>query len=287
MRTSEALALVLLIVTGACTTSEPAATTTTNVPPIPATTSTTTTTTPSSEPCPTDEAFVEGGVVEEVEQPADDSNAIGRIGWSMLAECEVFTFSFQTSEGAPATTPPPLRIVYLDSQQILRIYVDADSTMVVDQLVETPLVDRLFVVRGLDDRMFIDLHLAAPAQARAQVDLSPARLVLYLQPGLIPFEGIATVGDRVVVISPLPGARTERLLQVSGYTRIHTEVKVIATAGGTLVGQTSTTPQDHPSTWREFVTTIDLPVQDISLFVGEQKAEDGSLKGVTISLDAP
>lgn len=290
MRTAWVAAVVLIALVASCVEPEtPAATTTTSTTVAETRAGTTTTSLPATDACPLDgAAFHEGGVVETWEQAASDSRAIGRIAWRVNPDCEVLAIWFQTAEGAPATTPPSAEVAYLQSQQIIRVHLDVAATSLIDQLVETPLVDRLFVVRGVDGDFFVDLHLASPAQARARVDTSPARLLVYLQPGLVPFQGTAAVGDRVVVTVPLAGSAAQRVLQVSGYARTgEAEVIVIATAGGTLVSQDSATAADQTGAWGEFRATIDLPARDISLFVGEQRPNDGSLTGVTVSLTAP
>lgn len=201
--------------------------------------------------------------------------------------CERFTLRFETPEGAPATTPPAIQIEFLESRQVLRVWSDAEATVVTDQVVETPLVDRLFVVRSLDGGMFIDFHLNHPAQAGAEVSTSPARLTVDLEAGIEPFETRAVVGTNTVVTSPDPG---EELVdgagvEVSGYARVfEANVLVSATIGSQVVAESITTAADWSETWGEFNTTIQLPQGEVTLFVGEESAEDGSPIGSMLSL---
>lgn len=160
-----------------------------------------------------------------------------------------------------------------------------EATVITDQLVETRLVDRIYVVRSLEGGMFIDFHLAEPTQARVEAVVSPARLVLILKPGLVPLSGFSSMGDRVVVTSPPAGITVDPFLTVSGYSRtFEANVLLIATVGNDVVVERSTTAADWTETWGEFRSTISLPRGSISLFVGESRAQDGMLEGVTVSL---
>ncbi|MFQ5524435.1 MAG: Gmad2 immunoglobulin-like domain-containing protein [Acidimicrobiia bacterium] len=286
MRRNLIAGIAFALVLAACS---PATVPTTTSPASPATTTTTTvpvtTTKGPAGTCPGEGAFKEGGRVARVPQPNSDATTLGRISWDTSKGCEIFTFTFETAQGAPATTPPSVRAAHLETFQILRIYLDIEATTITDQLVETPLVDRLFVVRSLDGGMFVDLHLASPAQARVKLAKSPASLTLFLQPGENPFDGAATAGDLVVVASPPSGAEVDQQVTVIGYSRtFEANVLFIATAGDEIVAETFTTAADWVETWGEFRTSLQLPPGEISLFVGEESPRDGTLEGVTISL---
>lgn len=237
--------------------------------------------------CPEDTGFVEAGRVMRVDQPTSDTGTLGLISWAADDGCERLTVEFETTEGAPATTPPTVVVDFLESRQILRAWTDLDSTVVTDQLLETSLVDRLFVVRDLDGGMFLDLHLKGPVRARAVVSNSPARLTLEIEPGAQPFVSTAFVTGNVVVITP--GAGTEAVagaaLDVTGYARtFEASVLVMATVGDRVVSETTTTAGDSRGTWGEFRTSIRVPPGELSLFVGEESLTDGSGSGATINL---
>ena len=220
-----------------------------------------------------------------IEQTSSDSSMIGLISWEAEEACETFTVTFETSEGAPATTPPGVEVVYVDGAPVIRIALDTEQTVITDQLVETDLVERLYVVRALDGGMFIDLHLAAPAQAHVAVENSPARLVLDLQPGIVEYPTSAAISAIAVLVAPLDEAIVPADVEVEGYTRtFESNVMIIATSGDHVVAEENTTAADSVETWGEFRMSLTLPTGDVSLFVGDQSPEDGSLEGVTISL---
>jgi hypothetical protein len=290
MRSLARLALVLIV---ACAPAAGGGSTVTTGPPSTTGTPLPTTSTvpigPTQAPagCPEDDGFVDGGRVLRLDQPTSDTNTLGLISWMAVEGCEQFTFRFETTEGAPATTPPTIVADFSDSRQVLSVWTAADSSVVTDQLVESPLVDRMFVVRGLAGGMYIDLHLESPAQARAEVSNSPARLTVHLEPGIDPFDSTAVYGPSVVVTGP--GAGTQAVagipLDVTGYARtLEANVVIVATIGGQLVAETTATAADSTETWGEFSTPILLPPGEVSLFVGEPGLVEGEPIGVTIDL---
>ncbi len=134
--------------------------------------------------------------------------------------------------------------------------------------------------------MFVDLHLAGPSQARAEVRNSPAGLTVELQTGIQPFTGAATIADQVVVVEPSPEAETGTPVEVRGYARtFEGTVLVIATSVGDSARQ-STQAADWAETWGEFQTSIDVPIGPTSLFVGEESPDDGSLVGIVVNITA-
>jgi hypothetical protein len=264
----------------------PLATTTTTTTPITSTTTpTSTTTSASTVGCPEDPAFVDRGRVLRLDQPASDTNRLGRIGWQVDQGCERFGIDFETTEGAPATTPPTVVVDFLPSRQVLRVWTDVESTVITDQLVETGLVNRLYVARALDGGMFVDFHLSAPAQARVAISNSPARMSLELHPGTDPLAAPAVVTDRVVVVGPAVGVETGTVLEVTGYARVfEANLLIIATMGTEVVAQANTTAADGTDTWGEFRAPLTVPVGQISLFVGEEDAGNGQMTGATLDL---
>jgi hypothetical protein len=269
-------------ISGTTTTSATAPTTTTG-----AIATTIVATTEAPPRCVEELDFVESGQVARIDQPSSDANILGLISWDGDEGCERFRLDFETNEGAPATTPPSVIVEFLDSGQILRIHLDLERTVLTDQLVETALVDRLYVVRSLDGGLFVDLHLVAPSQARATVRNSPAGLTVELQMGIQPFTGAATISDQAVVLEPSPSGETDRTVEVSGYARtFEATVLVIATSAGEAVAETNTQAADWVETWGEFRTSIDVPPGTISLFVGEEGPSDGALAGAIVEITA-
>lgn len=284
-------ALIALLLVTACTglmggsTTAPTTTPSTATS-VPSTTGAGPTTLIVSDGCPDEVDFVESGQVVRVDQPTSDTSILGLMSWQEAGGCERFMLEFETDEGAPATTPPSVAVEFLASGRILRIHLGLDTTVLADQLVETTLVDRLYVVRALDSGMFVDLHLSSPALARAFVRNSPAALNVELHMGIQPFTGATTIAENVVVLEPSPGAETDRTVEVSGYARtFEGTVVVIATSDGESSEHT-TQAADWIETWGEFQTSLELPVGPSSLFVGEEDPADGSLEGVTVVVTA-
>lgn len=244
-----------------------------------------TSTLPPVVECPGVGDFEEGRGIADIPGEGSDSRTIGRISWDTSDQCETFHFEFETSEGAPATTVPEINVDHLESFQVVRISMDVGDTVVTDQLVETNLVDRLFVVRSLSGGMFVDLHLASPAAVRVAASSSPARLSLDLRPGFVPFAGQSTVHDRIVLTSPVAGAEVGPNVQFLGYSRtFEANVLAIVTQGGEVISRTSTTAADYLETWGGYRVQLDLPPGDVSVFLGEESPDDGSLDGVTVDL---
>ncbi len=243
------------------------------------------TTVPLVPGCPEGAEFTEGGHVGRINQALSDSDTIGSISWEVSESCETYTISFETSEGAPATTPPTTIVDYLGNTPIVRVRVGTAATVITDQLVETGLVERLYVVRSLDGGMFVDFHLAAPAQARVEVDTSPAAVRLALQPGIVEHPIQPLIAALTVVVDPLAGDTVSSPVEITGYSRtFEANVLLIATSGGEVVAQEHTTSADYLETWGEFRASIELPVGSFSVFVGDASPEDGTLQGVTLTL---
>lgn len=275
--------LALALFGGACTGNATTSTTTTTLAtttiPVP------TSTLPPVVECPGEGEFEEGGGIAEFDATGSDSSTIGRISWERSDRCETFHFDFETSEGAPATTVPAITVDHLESFQVVRVSMDIDASVITDQLVETGLVERLYVVRALDDSMFVDLHLSEPAAARASILSSPARLSIELRPGFVPFVGASTIDDQFVLVSPPDEAEVQSPTQIVGYSRTDEDtVLVLVTQAGSVVAETETTAPDSSAAWGEFRLNLSLPPGEISVFLGQRSPEDGSLEGINVDL---
>ncbi len=286
MRTLPAL-VALLLLTG-CS-ANGGAVTTTSAPETPSTTTVPPSTLPPVVECPGIGDFAEGRGIADMDGQESDTRRLGRISWDISDQCETFLFEFETSEGAPATSGPDIRVDHLESFQVVRINMEVDSAVITDQLVETNLVERLYVVRALSGGMFVDLHLSAPAAVRASASSSPARLSIDLRPGFVPFSGGSTVGEKVVLTSPTSDAdvAAAATTQFLGYARtFEANVMAIATQDGRVVAETNTTAADYLQTWGEYRFMIGLPPGPVSVFIGETNPADGSLDGITVDLTA-
>lgn len=242
-----------------------------------------TSTVPPVVECPGAGEFEEGGGIAEIGGEGTDSTSLGRISWRVSDRCESFAFEFETAQGAPATTVPSLSVAHLESFQVIRIEMGLSDSIVADQLVETDLVERLYVVGTLDGSSFVDLHLARPAAVRARVSDSPARLTVDLRPGFLDFSGSSTVGDEVVLVSPPAGAEVDPLTSFTGYARSGgSPLGIVVTQGGVVMVEADTLTATSPSGWVEFRHQIALPDGEVSVFVGEQ-GPDGA-DGVSVDL---
>jgi hypothetical protein len=86
-----------------------------------------TSTLPPVVECPGEGEFEEGGGIAEIDATGSDSSTIGRISWETSDRCETLHFDFETSEGAPATTVPAIKVDHLESFQVVRISMDKDA----------------------------------------------------------------------------------------------------------------------------------------------------------------
>lgn len=279
------LLMCLCLVLSACgpPSSGPTTTqqTTSTAPPS----STSTSSPPTAIGCPLDAEFVGTGRIGRVTQPSSDSKTLGLISRHVVDACETFGFDFETDENAPATTPPSIDAEFLDGGGVVRIHLNITSTVITDQVVETDLVERLFVVRALDGTMFVDLHLAKAANARITVSNSPARLALELTPRDGEIGPRAAFDESVVVLTPAADTAVDQEFAVDGYARLfEANVLVIATSGEVVLASENATAADWLETWGEFSTELSVAPGNINLFVGEESPADGSLDGVILNL---
>ncbi|HEX2420603.1 MAG TPA: Gmad2 immunoglobulin-like domain-containing protein [Acidimicrobiia bacterium] len=232
--------------------------------------------------------MVEDGEVASAEGSANDAEQIGAITWETNPECERFTIDFVTAQAAPATSAPPVSAEMIRSSGVLRVFLDLEATSLTDQLVQSGLVDRIYVARQDDRSLFVDFHLAAPARARVSVADSPGQVVVELESGGSEYEGLAAFAQNVVVISPTTGP-VEVPTEVVGYSR-NFEANTIAriSQGGAVLDEDFTTAADWVETWGEYSLMLDPAGSgDAELFVGEQSAQDGSDRGVLIEIELP
>ena len=149
-----------------------------------------------------------------------------------------------------------------------------------------------YVVHALDGSHFLDVHLAGPARADARgtppvQGETNVRLSLAVGGGAIPVQ--APRAKNVVVLEPRDGSVTYPIV-IHGYARtFEANVQAWIEANHEVVAatRTHTTAADWMTTWGEFELTIPSgPEGDITLFVGEESARDGTPLGVRIPLRA-
>jgi len=156
----------------------------------------------------------------------------------------------------------------------------ADSTFT------DPAVSAAYVVHGLSGAYFLDIHVAGPVKASSRPSLLSDRVGVVLGAGGGAVPTPAPRARNVVVLEPRQGAGSYPL-KVRGYARTF-EANVQAWINGSAETKTHTTAADWSTTWGEFELTIPSgPSGDITLFVGEESAQDGTPIGVTIPLRMP
>ncbi len=279
-----------LLVTGCV---EPAATTTTTTT---ATTTTTTTSAPPATgggdvpPCLAGEtAFATAGALAAglLDAPEGDAELVAGLRWTDYGTCERLVVELATAGGAPATEPGGVRAELLRNLGIVRLGLDAKltATAVAERLVDSALIERVYVVRSSRGSLFVDIHLASAALARASVTRLPAAVVLDLQPGGPDLVSRPARSDLVVVVDPT-GDRAEYPLEVSGYSRTFEANVILRLRKANRVDvEEVTTAADYLETWGEFSFQIASgPGGRVEMFVGEDSARDGTEQGVEISL---
>jgi hypothetical protein len=232
--------------------------------------------------------MIEDGAVARVASESSDAEQIGSITWATTPECERFTVDFVTAQAAPATSAPEVTAEWIRSAGVLRVSLDLETTSITDQLVQSNLVDRVYVPRRADRTLFVDFHLLAPALARVSTSSSPGRVLVELSPGGNEYPGLAAFAQNVVVIAPTTGP-VEVPVEISGYSR-NFEANTIAriTQGATVLAEDFTTAADWVETWGEYSLTLDPDAAGLAvLFVGEQSAQDGSDRGLEIDIGLP
>lgn len=190
-------------------------------------------------PCLTPQPpFGDAGEVGRYEPTGSDSALLATIDWHVWPECERFLLSLASPEGAPTLVPPTARLTYFAERGVLRLEMDSqvDTSAISYQLVNTRLVDRLFVVKAPDGGLLVDLYLAEPVSARMIPRSAPATLTLDLRPGGAPFSHRPVVGDRAVLFLPSGREGIHYPFTVDGYLRPGTEeaVAILTGADGTV-----------------------------------------------------
>lgn len=230
--------------------------------------------------------MADAGLLATPAPAASDAEQLAAITWDTDPQCERFSLEFTSAEGAPATTSPLLEANFMRDAAVLRVILDVEVTAVTDQLVQSTLVDRLYVVRQSDRKLFVDFHLSIPALAAVGVSGSPGSIEILLEPGGPAYEGAASFADNVVVVLPAPGPVVVPI-DISGYSRnFEANTVVQVTQDGTVVAEDFTTAADWSETWGEFDIAVSPEGSGpAELFVGEFSAQDGSPRGVVLDIE--
>ena len=209
------------------TTPTTAATTTTTTSPPPPPAVSTSTTGPEETPlqpippCLTEAPFFgETGEIDSYAPTGSDSALLATVDWRIWEGCERFVFSMASLEGAPTLVPPSALLVLFREHGVLRLLLgpEVETSAVSYQLVDSLLVDRLYVLRSPGGGTYVDLHLAEPALARVIPSSGPAMLTVDLRPGGAPFSRPPLVTSRAVLLLP-EGETYQYPFAVAGYLR--------------------------------------------------------------------
>lgn len=271
--------VALVLVAAACGTAVSSTTTTTTT-----TTSTTTTTmaTTTTVGGPCSGNFTSRGPIARIADDGGDAANVTGVISEQLEGCDRTTILLSTASAAPATGAGPVSVEWVDDLGVVRVRLgDVQATAVSDQVLESLVLDRLYVVRGLDGSLFVDLITSQPSSAQARVESDPARVVIELIPSP---DGVATqpVSGGLVVVTTVVPLDPDFPLTIEGYSRTF-EANVLARIDGELVGLT--TAADWVDTWGEFILTIESGPDDPGeLFIGEDSPRDGEPVGVTLAL---
>lgn len=282
--------LLIVIGLGACTFADSAPTTallesagTSSTSPAP-----TTTAPPEPEPvagvgpCAVDSTpFTETGTIGSGGAARSDAAVIESFEWETHDDCERLRMSFSTPEGAPAVATPIVGAEFIRHVGVLRVEFAGGITeaAVVEQLVDTPLIDRVSVFSSVAGNLVADLHLAAPAFARILTEDSPATLLIDLVPGGDDYAAAPVRQADMVVLGPDPAAAGYPIT-ITGYadsSSFESLTGRLEAADGSVVVGTSAVA-DNPRGWGGFAMVFpDGPAGDVTITI-----DDGPTLRLTI-----
>ncbi|KAA3635229.1 MAG: hypothetical protein DWP92_11390 [Armatimonadetes bacterium] len=255
---------------------------------------TTTTTVPSDEICKIgDLRFGTEGLVAALGEDVGDATTISTIRWEDSATCERVVVSFASDSGAPASSLGPTGVSVLAYAGIVRVVLpeSLDTTAVADMLADGDLAHRIFVVRGDEGRIFIDIH-SEPGHtigARASTTSAPSTLII----DIIDVESDSTAAGAIVsptsiVLTPTPGP-TIYPFSVEGYAAPSLEeIRVEVLTEGNLVGNRSLALGGWTDAWQAYDTIVtDGPSGMVDIYVGTVGPEGEPDIGATVTIDLP
>lgn len=241
---------------------------------------------PPPAPClEGDAAFGSEGIVGAVGAASGDARGIAELRWAAHDGCERFVVDLATADGAPAIAVGNTTVAVVASG-ILRIQLPEAVTVtaVADNTFDGDMIERAYVVRDRAGSVFVDLLLAGPVEARASALEAPARVAVDVKPGSKELQSRPAVGVNIVVTTPVAG-EADYPLRVAGYARTFEATVVARIRGEGEQTESFTTATDYLEAWGVFeMEFADGPEGQVEMFAGEDSAEDGSERGVTIPL---
>jgi hypothetical protein len=239
--------------------------------------------------CLAGETFVaDGAITVSGDGGGGDAVEVSDLRWDRHEGCERVVIDLNAETG-PASDAGSVRAEVLREYGVVRITlprIDRAAQDATDAAFDGTLASGAYVVRSADGQfVFVDIHLAAAAEAHVSQLREPARVVVDLRPGGPALAGQPVMATRVVVLEPRGGAATWPL-RVSGYARTF-EANVVARVehNGRDTAEQFTTATSWLEAWGWFSLVIDDgPDGPVVLHVGEYSARDGSWEGARIDL---
>jgi hypothetical protein len=244
---------------------------------------------PGAAVCVQGEPFVAAGEIVVREAGAGDARRVGGLRWEAHAGCERFVIDLHDAGGSPARRAGRVTAAVLREFGVVRVSMRDVETVApdaTDAVFDGELAGSAYAAWSPDGRwVFVDVHLAAAAEAQVSTLDEPARVVVDLRPGGGAVPDRAPRADRVVVLSPRPGTATYPLT-VTGYARtFEANVVVRLAQDGRDALQDFTTATAWADAWGHYTLTIpEGPGGRVVLHVGEHSARDGTWEGVAIPL---
>lgn len=284
-----ALCLAAASCGGGASPEEPAPVSTT-APPDAASTAAPEPTSTTAGPLPSCEGeFASGGALASLGSPRGDGVHIAGVSRFHTGDCERLEVSLTAADGSPSSALPPVEVELMADAGLLRMSFDpaVQTTSITDASFSGGPFHSVYVVRGLDGRLFVDAHLFRSVEAAAEA--GPSRLTVVLRSADGHPSSTPAVSSSTVVTSPARRDGVSYPIAVAGYAR-NFEANVIGfTTGpdGTAGPVYFTSSADYIQTWGEFRLLIeDGPAGPVTLSAGDYDAESGDFHGVQLPLTA-
>lgn len=233
------------------------------------------------------EGFVSEGLVAWLGSANGDASHVSGIFLEQVGECERLRVTLTAAGGTPATALPLAEVELIPEAGRLRARFDPEvwSTAITDTLLEGELVDRVYVVRGLDGRKFVDVHLTEGVDARAMTGDDPSHVLIDFRRNGVPLTARPAVSRFTVVTGPV-GGRASYPIAVKGYSRTFEANVVGFVSRDGEAGETYfTSAAGYIETWGEFRLAVeDGPTGEAVLNVGDYDAASGEWEGAAVNL---
>ena len=268
----------------------PPAPVSTTAPPAAASTAAPDPTTAAAGPLPScGGEFISGGVLPSLGSAQGDGAHIAGVSHFHTGGCERLEVLLTASDGSPSSALPPAEVELMADAGLLRMSFDpaVQTTSITDASFSGGLFNSVYVVRGLDGRLFVDAHLSRSVEAAAEA--GPSRLTVVLRGAAGYPSSRPSASPSTVVTSPAWYEAVSYPITVAGYAR-NFEANVIGfTTGpdGTAGPAYHTSSADYIQTWGEFHLLIEEgPAGPVTLNAGDYDAESDDFHGVHLPLTA-